>query len=266
MPEYSQVLASFNQELKSVNISRCSRSKVCLLFLRWLAKPVIALPPPRVCAKETPQAPPAPIRHRNQLGGIDAILRSNGSFRIVYDGPESYGLAIQVSRNLQQNFYADAEIVEDGGLHILPFTGNVIRLTMAESLPAPPNHPNFPIRISQSRVLVRSSREFREHVVNDPDVGVVFVRPLNESQLELVVWGKSLMGLAQAARLTPLTTGSGVPDFVILQGESRWKGVEGTSLGFFDALWEVSPSSFLGSRGSKVLIEGKSGEGGLRPK
>lgn len=88
-------------------------------------------------------------------------------------------------------------------------------------------------------------------MVNDTDAGAIFVRPLKDSQLELVVWGKSFNGLAQAVRLTPLTTGIGVPDFVILDGESRWKGVEGASLGFFDAFWNISPSSILGWSGGK---------------
>jgi hypothetical protein len=173
-------------------------------------------------------------------------LRSNGSFRLVHDGQQTYNLALQIARNLQQYFYADSEIVEAGGLPARSFSGNVIRLSLAESLPSPPDFPNFPIQISKSRVLVRNLGGLRERGAADKDVGVIFVRPLNDSRLELVVWGKSVKGLTQAARLTPLTTGIGVPDFAILNGESGWKGVEGTLLGFFDTFWTTSPSSVFG--------------------
>lgn len=81
---------------------------------------------------------------------------------------------------------------------------------------------------------------------NHSDVGVVFLRPSQSEALEQLVWGSTLEDLAWAARLTPFQTGIGQPDFVILDRESRWKGVEGTSLGFFDAGWEISRSSVLG--------------------
>ncbi|KAF2427163.1 hypothetical protein EJ08DRAFT_689074 [Tothia fuscella] len=202
----------------------------------------------------TSGSPPSNLRHRNQLGGADAILRSNGSFRITYDSPEIYHIALQISRNLQNYFYADAEITEITSILDDSFPGNVIRVTLAESVPDPVgDYPSFPIRISKSRVLVRRQGNLETHGSNDDDVGALFVRPLGEKSTELVVWGRSLKGLEQAARLTPLTTGMGVPDFVLLDGRSRWMGAEGTSLGFFDANWNITPSSVMGWSGEPSM-------------
>jgi len=127
---------------------------------------------------------------------------------------------------------------------------NLITVTLRESVDLPSD---FPIQILDSRLLVRGPNgRLEEYGAGDGDLGVVFVRPLKSGSLELVVWGRSSHGLAQAARLTPLTTGIGQPDFVILEGSSKWKGVEGTSLGFFDAHWNITSSSVMASSGHKV--------------
>jgi hypothetical protein len=192
------------------------------------------------------QPPQYPLRARHQLGGADAILRSKAHFRIVYHGPETLPLALQISRNLYQYFSADAEIV-DGQQSMNSFGGNIITIATGSNLP--PSHlRNFPIQITNdSHVLVREKDPLHKRVGSDQnDVGVVLLRPLQSEALELVVWGSTIEDLAYAARLTPFMTGMGQPDFVILNCKSRWRGVEGTSLGFFDAGWEISRSSVLG--------------------
>lgn len=164
----------------------------------------------------------------------------------MYHGPETLPIALQISRNLFQYLSADAELV-NGQQSINSFTGNTITVATGSSLPE--SHlADFPIRISNaSHVLVREpgSRPKRWGS-NDNDLGVVFLRPLQSEALELVVWGSTIEDLAHAARLTPFITGIGQPDFVILDRKSKWKGVEGTYLGFFDAGWEISRSSVLG--------------------
>lgn len=165
----------------------------------------------------------------------------------MYHGLETLPIALQVSRNLYQYFSADAEIV-DVEQQKCPesFIGNTITVVTGSSLP--PSHlRDFPIRISNdSQVLVRVPGNMPIWTrANDNDVGAVFLRPSQSQALELVVWGRTVNDLAWAARLTPFMTGIGQPDFVILDRKSRWKGVEGTSLGFFDAGWEISQSSVL---------------------
>lgn len=187
------------------------------------------------------------LRARHQLGGADAVLRSKGNFRIVFHGLETFPIALQVSRNLYQYYSADSELV-DGQQHSPKeeFLGNIITIATGSNLP-PSQLRDFPIQITNdSQVLVRASG----HVSmlkrsNHNDVSAVFLRPTQNEALEQVVWGSTLEDLAWAARLTPFMTGIGQPDFVILSRESRWKGVEGTSLGFFDAGWEISKSSVL---------------------
>lgn len=45
--------------------------------------------------------------------------------------------------------------------------------------------------------------------------------------------------LSQVARLVPLMTGTGQPDFVIADRSAGWRGVDGCVLGWFDGRWEV---------------------------
>lgn len=166
----------------------------------------------------------------------------------MYYGPETFSIALQISRNLYQYFSADSELVD--GQQQPPkedFPGNTITIATGSDLP-PSRLQDFPIQITNdSQVLVRApGRVSTLRRSNHNDVGAVFLRPSQSEALEQVVWGSTLKDLAWAARLTIGQTGIGQPDFVILDRESRWNGVEGTSLGFFDAGWEISRSSVLG--------------------
>jgi hypothetical protein len=57
------------------------------------------------------QAPPDFVRRGKQLGSIEAILRTNGPFQIVYHGDDTFDVALQISRNLYQYFYADSSVL-----------------------------------------------------------------------------------------------------------------------------------------------------------
>ncbi|OAG01799.1 uncharacterized protein CC84DRAFT_1179825 [Paraphaeosphaeria sporulosa] len=68
----------------------------------------------------------------------------------------------------------------------------------------------------------------------------------DDERLELVLWGSDEDALAQAARLVPMVTGVGQPDFVALGKRARWKGAEvALALGFFDHNWTVKASSVV---------------------
>jgi hypothetical protein len=164
----------------------------------------------------------------------------------VYYGPDTFPIALQISRNLYQYFSADAELVDDQQ-SMDSFTGNIITVATGSNLPSS-GLQDFPIQITNdSHVLVRARGNMPKwRRSNENDVGVVFLRQSQSEALELVVWGSTIEDLAYAARLTPFMTGIGQPDFVILDRKSRWKGVEGTYLGFFDASWEIARSSVLG--------------------
>ena len=62
----------------------------------------------------------------------------------------------------------------------------------------------------------------------------------------LVLWGADEGGLLAAARLLPLRTGVGQPDFVVVARASSWAGVGGAkALGMFDSTWQVSRASYV---------------------
>ena len=77
-------------------------------------------------------------------------------------------------------------------------------------------------------------------------IGAIFLRPLRDGRLELVVWGSDKQGLRQASRLMPMLTGVGQPDFVIVSKRCAWEGAAGVlAMGWFDNHWKVSEASFV---------------------
>lgn len=77
-------------------------------------------------------------------------------------------------------------------------------------------------------------------------MGAIFLRPLLDERLELVIWGFDKQGLRQAARLMPILTGVGQPDFVIVSKRCAWEGAAGVlAMGSFDNFWKLSEASFV---------------------
>lgn len=181
-------------------------------------------------------------RYGRQLGGIDALLRSDGSFQINLCSAGVQDVAIQISRNLVQYFSADAYVVRgcfpDG-------PGNTITLAMGDDLP-PSELDTYPIHPDQGRLVISSSQSPPQWYIYEPGLGAVFLRPLADERVELVVWGADLAGLRQAARLVPTVTGGGQPDYTVLGDEGRWRGAAGVlAAGHLDWSWQVSCSSFF---------------------
>ena len=95
-------------------------------------------------------------------------------------------------------------------------------------------------------IIARDASGFNRKYQFQEGLGAAFLRPLPDERLELVIWGYDDLGLRQAARLVPLLTGSGQPDFVIVSKKSRWQGANGAlAMGFFDYSWNVSKASFF---------------------
>ncbi|KAK5252368.1 hypothetical protein LTR20_007767 [Exophiala xenobiotica] len=185
-------------------------------------------------------------RYGRQRGALDSILRSAAAFEIVYCSNESLPLAVQASRNFLQYFGADSNIGSlDRYGDALSRDGNVITICLSKSLPAA-QFPLFPIHVEDDRVLLTTKQSHTISIPLKPGMGGVWLRPLPDERLELVVWGCDDIGLQQAARLIPTLTGAGQPDFVILDNEARWKGHGGAiAMGFFDFNWRISSASYL---------------------
>jgi acetyl esterase/lipase len=188
-------------------------------------------------------------RSGRQLGSMTAILRSQGPFFIRHPGTANTShLAIQISRNLHQYFQADTVIVSSPSYSVpVDTTGNVITLSIGSSLED--IQPAFSVRVAESGVTVRD-HQGQEQQYGEEARGAAFLRPLEgeDERLDLVLWGADDEGLRQAARVVPMITGVGQPDFVVLGESAKWRGVEGAlAMGFFDSRWEATPSSVVES-------------------
>ncbi|KAL9045001.1 MAG: hypothetical protein Q9214_001901, partial [Letrouitia sp. 1 TL-2023] len=181
-------------------------------------------------------------RHGRQSGSLDAILRSRGSFVVVAPEPQLFNISMQIARNLHQYFGADVEI---GGPDesLGKFEGNVITVALGEKRFS---STNFPIRLVQGRGLVVRTNHAAEKVYPVAGLGIIHIKPLEDERLELLIWGYDHAGLGQAARLLPMLTGVGQPDFVVVSRSCGWKGAAGVrAMGRFDMFWKVSSDSYL---------------------
>ncbi|KAF2216283.1 hypothetical protein CERZMDRAFT_33609 [Cercospora zeae-maydis SCOH1-5] len=185
-------------------------------------------------------------RRGRQLGQMDSILRTQGVFEIVEHSSEARRTALQISRNLCQYFAADTSITSDYDT-ALQAPGNIISVAIGDDLP--PGYPaDFAIRIQNGRISIRNSFDLPAGYTDNAGSGLaaIFLRPLPQERLELVVWGVDEASLEVVARLVPMIAGTAQPDWLVTDRRMLAKGLDGVhAMGFFDSEWEVSRNSFL---------------------
>lgn len=197
---------------------------------------------------------PDDSRSGRQLGAIDAILRTRSTIQILSSPSEDHEgikhVALQISRNLCQYFDADTEMVSNASHAIDDSTGNVISVSVGEDVQHRFGQAvavKHAISLHKDRIELKDAQgTTHTYLSRSKGLAAIFLRPLPNERLELVVWGVDKQSLSIAARLVPTLTGAGVPDFVIANSDMLWKGVEGTlAMGFFDDLWNVSSNAFF---------------------
>ena len=186
-------------------------------------------------------------RHGKQLGAMDAILDTASSepFTIVYSSPSSIQLqlALDISRNLFQYFGADSQIIDQNDEDTINrFHGNFIFL----GYPSPAMLSktfSLPIKLSGDGLLVKMGKLERIYAAQE-GLGTIFLVPLSNGRLGIVIYGSDEEGYRLASRLFPLRTGVGQPDFIIVNKDSALKGAAGAlALGCMDIDWGISEES-----------------------
>lgn len=184
------------------------------------------------------------FRGRSQLGGINALLRTQNTLQIVSHSQQTRRVAVQMSRNFCQYFGADTEILYDTRSPTKHYS-NVVRVVVSRDL-TPGHLEHFALQVDSSGDLnIRTAfgqKVFR-HAIS---LGAIFLRPLSRETVELVVWGADADGLETAARLVPMLTGVGQADFIVADKQMLWRGAGGVlAMGFFDHFWNVTESSYF---------------------
>ena len=174
-----------------------------------------------------------------------AMLRTRDRILIHTVEPSLSDVALQISRNLYQYLRADSEIIcssDPAGRE----TGNVAHLACGAELTSSALS-SYPITVAKGPGLtIRKARGGIRCYDLQPGLGAALLRPLAQGRTELVFWGLDGEGLQHAARLLPMLTGVGQPDFVIVRRECCWKGAAGVlAMGFLDNEWQVSESSYI---------------------
>ena len=178
---------------------------------------------------------------------MEALLRTRDSMSIRYSGQETYTAALQLARNFYQYFAADCSILSNEQ----PFIANIGNIvTLCQGLDAGAEEcltsETRPIRLSKAKLWIQdASRTWRSFPTEDA-MGAIFLAPAQDERLELIIWGFDAEGLRQAARLAPLLTGVGQPDFMIVSRRSAWEGAGGAlAVGSFDFEWRASLGSYF---------------------
>ena len=151
---------------------------------------------------------------------------------------------MQISRNLIQYFAADSELTQgtDVGRRS---EGNVVTVGLGRSV-AELLREGSSIQVTETGVrLVRFDGSCKR-IEFEEGLGVIALSRYSPTALEVFVWGFDAVGLRQAARLFPMLTGVGQPDFIILRKRCAWEGAAGVfALGSFTSSWKASESSFI---------------------
>ena len=185
-------------------------------------------------------------RSGRQRGSMRAILRSTGPFEILTSSSDNSDLqksiALAIGRNFLQYYGADSIINP-----LAPGKScNRVVLAVGPEMSASALT-TYPFSFYHSHLSIKTPLRARPiKIPYKPGMSAVFLRPLPDERLELVAWGTDEDGLRQAARLVPMLTGVGQPDFVVMNADARWKGTGGiVAAGFFDYRWKVSAGAFL---------------------
>lgn len=154
-------------------------------------------------------------------------------------------MCLQIARNLFQYFGADAEIIESASAY-QGEVGNLIRVEKGSTI-SPSHLPSYPITVDQGKgICIRDARGSERLYGFEEGLGALYLSPLPHERLELKIWGFDEDGLRQAARLLPMLTGVGQPDFILVRKRCAWEGAGGVlGMGSFDSFWNVSEASFL---------------------
>lgn len=184
-------------------------------------------------------------RYGAQLGALDAVLRTRGRLLVQYQGKRTVEIATQIAQNLYQYFAADCEIVDIASVTAVG-QGNIVSVVQG-SAHTSWNLSSFAVEITTNKgIFIRDATGQRRQYPFAEGLGAVFLQPLANERLRLMVWGFDDTGLRYASRLVPMLTGVGQADFVVVSKECWWKGTAGVlAMGFFDYAWNVSYASYL---------------------
>jgi len=84
-----------------------------------------------------------------------------------------------------------------------------------------------------------------DEFIEGEDLACNFIYPLTQAYLIHCIWGNSIAGMRLSGGLTPLFSGSNLPDFMVFDKAVRLYGTAGVrATGFFDNNWELNPDYY----------------------
>ena len=170
-------------------------------------------------------------------------MSSRGSFWIQTLSPDCIDAAVQTSRNLYQYFAADCEILDfSHGQGHREGNGVTLAIGYVHEL----DESFRPVQVKRDGISIDRETGLSWTRRHEAGMGAIFLSPLPDDRLELVIWGADQGGLCSANRLVPLLTGVGQPDFILTGKTCAWQGMAGTlAMGSFTNDWKASNAAYL---------------------
>lgn len=177
------------------------------------------------------------------LGGLDAILRTKGPFNILQCDDASAHVSAQVARNMLQYFKADSAILTPH-THANAGKGNTIVVGIGDSI-RDFQREGSPLEVGSEGVeIAKTDGEVVRYEVDQDGLGAIFLMPSADQSLKLVVWGVDADSLQVAARLVPMVSGAGQPDFIVTSRRMLSEGAGGArAMGFVDGQWRIQAAA-----------------------
>jgi hypothetical protein len=190
-------------------------------------------------------------RHGRQLGPLSAIMDTTGPLTIVI-GTQSTGsrqyierIASNIAQDLFIYFGAEVDIRFDYEIKHSALEGNVICLGMEdensyvqEVIKSSHLATPFPIQAKEGTITINDSSNM--YTYQGDGFGGIYLHPLEQSRLLLIICGTDNKGLERAAKLFPYRTGVGQPDWAVVGPKTGFQGMQGVeAMGYYSNLWGI---------------------------
>src|SRR5277367_2016646 len=154
-------------------------------------------------------------------------------------------IASNIAQDLFIYFGAEVDIRFDYEIKHSALEGNVICLGMEdensyvqEVIKSSHLATPFPIQAKEGTITINDSSNM--YTYQGDGFGGIYLHPLEQSRLLLIICGTDNKGLERAAKLFPYRTGVGQPDWAVVGPKTGFQGMQGVeAMGYYSNLWGI---------------------------
>nr|XP_019010945.1 uncharacterized protein I206_04250 [Kwoniella pini CBS 10737]OCF49726.1 hypothetical protein I206_04250 [Kwoniella pini CBS 10737] len=185
-----------------------------------------------------------PLTPPRTYGPLIRILSTNGPMIIICpNSPRIINIAKKISHDLYLFHRLDCEIIDDKE-GLIRIAKNEIGQSNLIIIGRPDENLYTNWMIRQNRIPLQFPTKgvmlLKDKVIYDKGAGIITLHPhpTSTKAISLLIAGNDELGLELVSRLFPIRTGIPIPDWAIINPQSRWKGSGGLiGAGFWNDHW-----------------------------